>query len=294
MVGLQLPADLQDAIQPQGVTGWDVAVAVALVLLAVPTSRLVDHLTRRVVGRAPNVTTEVVHIAGRMARYAVLFAGWSLALSLVGVNVGWVATIAVVFVIMAVLIVRPLVENSAAGLLLKARPSFGEGDHIEVSGYTGEVLEISARTTVLKTPDGIRIHIPNTEVLGTILVVYTAFESRRVSIELGVDPAADLEAVSQILVDAVSGVDTVLADPAPVVLARSFGDGTINLSVRFWFGPDTHSDTAVTDQAIRALEHAMSKAGIDLPPPGLMVQAEVSQLDTEASPEGGRSNPPAS
>lgn len=59
--------------------------------------------------------------------------------------------------------------------------------------------------------------------------------------------------MSRTLIDAVTGVDTVLADPAPLVIARSFGDGVIVVSVRFWFGPDTHSDAEVTDKADRAM-----------------------------------------
>jgi small-conductance mechanosensitive channel len=202
--------------------------------------------------------------------------------------------IVIVFVVMGVLMLRPLIENSAAGLLLQARPSFGVGDYIKVSDYEGKVIEISARTTALKTSDGIRIHIPNTQVLSTVLIVYTAFEARRVTIDLGVDPAADLDAVSQILADAVSAVETVLADPAPAVIARSFGDGSINLSVRFWFGPDTHSVAVVTDQAIRALNDAISKAGIGLPAPQLTIQTQVSHSDTKASHGGGKSDPSAS
>jgi small-conductance mechanosensitive channel len=166
------------------------------------------------------------------------------------------------------------------------------GDYISASGYEGQVVEINARTTALKTPEGVRVHIPSSQVLGAILVVYTASESRRVTIDLGVDPATDLDAVSQILAGAVSAVENVLADPSPVVFARSFGDGSINMSVRFWFGPDTHSDVSVTDQAIRAVSCAISKAGIGLPAPQLTIQTQVSPSSAEVSPGGSRADPP--
>lgn len=286
--------DLIDSFQGSGATSWDIVGAVAIVLIAFPVGRVAGRMARHAAARVPNVSTLIVADVGRLATFAVYFVGWTIALALMGLDVGWVMLIVVVFVVMLALVMRPLIENSAAGLLLQARPSFGIGDRIEASGYEGEVIEISARTTALKTPDGIRVHIPNTQVLGTILVVYTAFKSRRVTIDLGVDPAADLDAVSQTLADAVSVVETVLADPAPVVVARSFGDGSINLSVRFWFGPDTHSVTGVTDQAVRALNSAISKAGIGLPAPKLMIQTQASHSDTEASQSGGKSDSSAS
>lgn len=271
MFVLQIPDDLQDAIQPEGVTGWDVALAIALVVVAVPISRGVERLARKATRRVPGLSADMVHIAGRGARYLVMFVVGSLALSLIGVEVGWAVAVAAVGLVIVVLIMRPMVENAAAGLLLQSRPSFALGDEVKIAGHTGTVLEISARTTVLKTRAGQRIHIPNTDVLGDTIVVYTAFDRRRATVDIGVDPSADLDAVTRVLVEAVTGVDNVLADPAPEVMARSFGNGFINLTVRFWHGPDTHSDTRVTDGAVRAIQDAVNKAGIDMPPPQLLV-----------------------
>lgn len=291
---MQSIQDLIDTLQTSGVTSWDIVGAIAIVLISLPVGHAAARLARRAASRVPDASGQIVLDVSRFARYAVYFLGGTIALALIGFDVGWVVLIVVVFVVMGVLMLRPLIENSAAGLLLQTRPSFGIGDRIKAAGYEGEVIEINARTTALKTSDGVRVHIPNTQVLGTILVVYTAFESRRVAIDLGVDPTADLDAVSQILVGAVGAVENVLADPAPVVLARSFGDGTVNLSVRFWFGPDTHSDVSVTDQAIRALNDAISMAGIDLPAPALAIQTQVSPSNAEVSPDGSRADRPAS
>jgi small conductance mechanosensitive channel len=281
VVGIDLPGAVSGAVQTSGTTGWDLLLALVVVLLAIPIARLAERLTRKALARIPGLSSDLEKDAGRLTKYAVMVIAGSLALSLLGFNIGWLVAIVVVVVVVVVLMVRPLVENGAAGLLLQSRPSFGVGDRIQVSGYIGEVLEVNSRTTALKTPDGTRVHIPNTQVLDSVLVVYTAFKSRRVSIDLSVDPRADLDAVSQAFVDAVSGVEHVLADPAPVVRARSFGNGTIVLQVRFWFGPDTHSDTAVTDEAIRALQRTIDKEGISLPAPQLIVQRQPTDFAHE-------------
>jgi small-conductance mechanosensitive channel len=117
-----------------------------------------------------------------------------LSLNLLGVDIGWftvtIGLVAVVFVLM----IRPLIENLAAGLLLETRPSFSLGDEIETSGFTGEVVEISARSTAVKTRDHRRVHIPNTDVLDNTIVVYTALDRRRSHIELQIEYAADIGA----------------------------------------------------------------------------------------------------
>lgn len=274
MLSMQIPDDLQDAIQPEGVTGWDVAIAIVIMVVAFPISRLADRLARKATKRVPGISADTTHMAGRAGRYLVLLVAGSFALNLVGVDVGWAVAVAAICLVVVVLIMRPMVENAAAGLLLQSRPSFAVGDEIVVEGYTGKVIEISARTTVLKTGEGHRVHIPNTDVLGGTIVVLTAFDSRRATVEIGVDPNADLDEVTKVLIDAVSAVQNVLPDPAPAVMARSFGDGFINLSVRFWFGPDTHSDVRVTDSAVRAIQRAVNDAGIAMPPPQLAVQTQ--------------------
>jgi small-conductance mechanosensitive channel len=62
---------------------------------------------------------------------------------------------------------------------------------IETNDYTGEVIEINARSTVIKTTDWTRIHIPNTDVLHNPITVFTAFERRRSAIELEIEYRAD-------------------------------------------------------------------------------------------------------
>ena len=147
-------------------------------------------------------------------------------------------------------------------MLLQARPTFALGDEIAVSGYSGTVMDINARTTSLKTRDGYQVHIPNKEVLGEDLVVFTAYDSRRAAVDVRVASRADLERVTRLLTAAITDIESVLPDPAPVVMARSFGDGFINLSVRFWFGPDTRTDVPVTARAIRVIQLALDEAGV--------------------------------
>jgi small-conductance mechanosensitive channel len=51
-------------------------------------------------------------------------------------------------------------------------------------GVRGTVLSIGSHTTVLRTVDGVRSHIPNTSLLGETVNVDTAFETRRAEFDL--------------------------------------------------------------------------------------------------------------
>ena len=197
------------------------------------------------------------------------------AVSLLGVEVGWFALVVASGLIVFVLMVRPLVENLAAGLLLQSRPSFGIGDQIETNGYRGDVISITARSTIIQTRDWKRIHIPNQDVLDESLDVYTAFERRRSSLDMTVDFGVDPDRAEEVVVSALKGVEGVLDDPGPYVLARGFDNGTI-LQVRWWHEPDLRSESRSLDRVVRAVRRSLADAGIGMSTPEIRVTGDTS------------------
>jgi small-conductance mechanosensitive channel len=164
---------------------------------------------------------------------------------------------------------------------------------VQLSGYVGEVLSISARTTVLRTRDGSRVHIRNLDVLDIEIVVLTAFIARRLSVPLSVDQRWDIGAVSELLVAAVGSVPMVLPEPPPRVIVSSLSGGVLELLVQVWFEPQTYSDAEVTDAVARSLQPAPRREGIELVPPRLRVQ-NAEALDHAAALQSESARPEGS
>ena len=262
---------LTDALTSSQVTGWDVVAAIVVLIISWPVGILVRKVTTRALRRVPNVPDSVSTLGGRIARWLVLLIALAWALSLLGVTVGWVVIVVGFAVIVGFLMVKPMIESTAAGLLLDMRPAFSEGDLIQTAGYLGTVVKIDSRTTVLRTNDGRRVHVPNTEVLSQPIVVYSAYDSRKATFDVSVDHETDLDAATRRLVDAISGVAQVEKDPAPAVQATGFADNAITLSISYWYPSSLTSDSVVTDSVIRAVKGALTKAGIELAVPALHV-----------------------
>ena len=223
--------NLRNALTSANVTGWDVVAAILVVVAAWPVGIFVRRLTRRALKRIPNIPEEVADDGARVARWFVFLVALAVALSILGVGVGWVTIIVVVLLVFGVLMLRPMVENTAAGLLLTIRPVYNVGDQIETIGYEGTVTSIASRSTVLRATDGREVHIPNTEVLSKPIVVYAATSSRKASFDITVVFDTDLDATTELLTKAVAGVDGVLDNPAPSVQASAIhGRG-------HWFEP---------------------------------------------------------
>lgn len=163
-IRLTQPSDqlqqLENAINTAEVSGWDVLIAVVIVLIAYPVGKVVAKATTGAVGRIPNLPDDLVKDIGRLTKWFTYLIAVAWALSLLGVNVGWVAIVVAVVVIFGFLMAKPMVENIAAGTLLTVRPSFGVGDQVETAGYRGTVEEIGSRSTVLRTATGFVSMLP--------------------------------------------------------------------------------------------------------------------------------------
>jgi small-conductance mechanosensitive channel len=280
---------LEDAINTAEVSGWDVLAAVVVVVTAYPIGKAVAKATTGAVGRIPNLSDNLVKDVGRLMKWFTYLIAAAWALSLLGVDVGWVAIVVAVVVVFAFLMARPMVENIAAGTLLTVRPSFAVGDQVETAGYRGTVEEIGSRSTVLRTSDGLRVHVSNTDVLSAPIVVYTAYDSRKADFDVSVAHGTDLDKATHLLIEAISGVDNVLQDPASEVHATGLASTAITLSISYWYPSSMTSDSSVTDCVIRAVKNTLSEAGIELAVPLL----DVEPAAPSAASHGGEVAPAA-
>ncbi len=252
------------------VTTADIVVGIGALALAWPVALGVGWLVGRGLRRLPGREHLKKGIV-RAVRASVAFVGLAIALSRFGVDIGWFTVVLVFIGAVLFLMLRPLLENLAAGLVLETRRSFSIGDEIQTKAYTGTVIELNGRTTVLQLRDWRRVHVPSTDVLDDSIVVYTAFERRRSHLELWIADDSDLDRATDVLVAATENVDGVLSDPAPTVRAVGFGNGTIGLEVRWWHGPGLGDEKSTRDRVVRALAVALPAAGISMPAPELRV-----------------------
>jgi len=89
-------------------------------------------------------------------------------------------------------------------------------------------------TTQLKSPDNKKIIVPNAKLLGDVIINYSAKETRRVDMVIGVSYSDDLQKVEKVLTDVLSQDKRVLNDPAPTIAVLELADSSVNFAVRPW------------------------------------------------------------
>lgn len=155
--------------------------------------------------------------------------------------------------------------NFAAGVLMIIFKPFRVGDFVEASGVTGTIEEISIFTTTMNTPQNKKAIIPNGAIMNNTIMNYTANQSRRVDLVVGISYESDIDQAREIILEAMKRVPGVLKDPAPAVMVQEMADSSVNLAVRPWSTPADYWD--VYFGVSEAVKKALDAGGITIPFP---------------------------
>ena len=125
-------------------------------------------------------------------------------------------------------------QNFAAGVMLLIFRPFKADDFINAGGEMGTVNSISIFTTMLTTPDNKQIIVPNGKIYGGNITNFSANETRRVDMVVGISYDSDLRKAKEILNEMVAADERILKDPAPNVAVSELADSSVNFVVRPW------------------------------------------------------------
>jgi len=125
-------------------------------------------------------------------------------------------------------------KNFAAGVMLLVFKPFKSGDFVEAAGTSGTVQKIGIFTSTMTTPDNKEIIVPNGAIYAGNITNYSAKETRRVDMVVGIGYDADLKKAKTILREMLEADERVLAEPAPTVAVAELADSSVNFVVRPW------------------------------------------------------------
>jgi potassium-dependent mechanosensitive channel len=199
--------------------------------------------------------------------YAILFLGLLLALAIAGFHIG---ELAIVFGALSVGIgfgLQDVVKNFVSGLILMFERPIQPGDSVDVAGVSGTVREIGMRATILTTPDGADVVVPNGVLLAEKLTNWTLRgNSRRITVSVvtsyGVDPRKTLELLARLATQ----VEGIASAPPPVAILTGLTTGALEFSLMAWTKDKT--DWVRTRSLLNvSIRDGLAEAGIEVPLP---------------------------
>ncbi len=156
-------------------------------------------------------------------------------------------------------------SNFASGVLMLIFRPIKVGDFVEAGGVKGKVHEIGIFTTVLYSPDNIKIIVPNSKVTSGNISNYSANPTRRVDMLFGISYEDDIRKAKEIMEAVLAKDERVLADPAPKVAVVELADSSVNFVVRPWVNNADYWDVYFDTTA--AIKLALEENGITIPFP---------------------------
>jgi small conductance mechanosensitive channel len=208
-------------------------------------------------------------VGGSLIRWTVVVVGFMLAITIIAPSVTpgdlfaglGVSSVAIGFAF------KDILQNMLAGILILLRQPFEVGDQIVSGGHEGTVEKIETRATMIRTYDGRRVVIPNSDIYTDSVVVNTAFEHRRSQYDIGIGCNDDWGKARKIMIDACAGVEGVQSDPAPETIPIELGDFANIIRLRWWTKSDRASQIHVFGDVLEAVYKALDAEGIDMPYP---------------------------
>jgi small conductance mechanosensitive channel len=154
-------------------------------------------------------------------------------------------------------------SNYGAGISIILGHPFVVGDTIVVTGQSGIVQEVTLSSTILTDEDGVKITIPNKQIVGEI--IHNSFKFKIVENMVGISYSDDPEKAIEVIQKTITGFKEVTATPKPQVGLQEFGDSSINIGCRYWIPTTKYFQTLCAINL--AIHKALAAAKITMPYP---------------------------
>lgn len=269
-------------------------IALAIIVFAIFffVARLIKRTVRRLT-RRHRQARNLGLVLGRLAQGVTVLTGLFIALSIVIpslqasdlIQLLGISGVAIGFAF------RDILQNFLAGILILLTEPFQIEDQIVFKSFEGTVEQIQTRATIIRTYDGRRIVIPNSELFTNSVTVNTAFENRRLEYDVGIGYGDDIDTARALILEAVNETPGVLASPTADALVVDLADSTVNIRARWWVNPPHRADVLdLQDRVLTNIKNKLTESGIDMPFPTQQVlfhdQTEATDGDRQHQREG--------
>lgn len=169
---------------------------------------------------------------------------------------------------------KDIFQNLLSGILLLLSEPFRIGDQIISGNFEGTVEDIQIRATTIRTYDGRKVVIPNSQLYTSTMTVNTAYSQRRLEFDVGIGYENNIIDAQQVILSVLKAAPTVSKLAEPSVIATALADSSVVLRVRWFIDDGTQTNrVASINEVIILVKEALEKANISIPFP-------VTTLDT--------------
>lgn len=175
------------------------------------------------------------YAANRLLAYFIYTVAGLMAIEMLGVRLTVIWGGAAALLVGIGLGLQQTFNDLICGIILLFERTVEVGDVVEMDGMVGSVRQIGLRTSLVETRDNVTVIVPNSMLITEKVINWSHFDDKaRYKLQVGVAYNSDPQLVKQLLLEAVSNHDTVLAQPEPIVRLVNFGESSLDFEALFW------------------------------------------------------------
>ncbi len=243
----------------------DVIGALAILIVGWIFAGWTCNKTRNALTKAKNVDDTLVPFIANIVRYAILAFVLVAVLAKFGIQTTSIIAVLGTVGLAVGLALQGTLSHFAAGVVLLILRPFRVNETIDAGGLVGTVQEIGLFATILKTPDGIFVYVPNGQLLNASIKNMSRNPTRRVDVVVGISYGDDVEKGLAIAKAVLEADERILKEPAPDTMVVGLGDNSVNINLRAWVAGGDYF--AVLTGIQKAVKQRYDAEGISIPFP---------------------------
>jgi len=170
--------------------------------------------------------------------------------------------------------------NMLAGLTIHLEKPLKQGDWISVGGHEGRVMDITLRSTRMRTIEQNEVFIPNSKVLSEAVVNYSLPNTLQVRVlTVGVSYSVPPNKVKSVILETLTSTAGVSRGSDPMVRITNYGDFSIQYEMRYCIDDFAHH-IDIEAEIMHLLWYRFRRSGIDIPMP--IRNVRVTQVTPES------------
>jgi small conductance mechanosensitive channel len=202
---------------------------------------------------------------GSLLRWAIIAIGIAAAVEQMGVKTTSVLAVLGAASLAVGLALQGALGNVAAGVMILIMRPYRIGDVVEINGKVGTVKKLDLFTTELADFDNLDIYVPNSKIVGDIIVNYSNARERRMELMFRVAYEDDLDAALDVVLATAKADKRILPKPEPWARVTALGDSNVTLTLRAWAKAPDYWDARF--DMIKRVKEALDRAGLSVPYP---------------------------
>jgi small-conductance mechanosensitive channel len=220
-----------------------------------------------------NISYSNATLLANMGYYTILAFSFLFSLNIIGIDLSSLAMIAGALSVGIGFGLQNIVSNFVSGLILMFEKTIKVDDYIQIDENTrGRVIDISMRSTVIRTNDNIDIIIPNQDFIQNRVINWTlGDEIVRFRIPFGVAYGTDIKYLEKVILEAMDKSNLPFLRKEqykPQVIFIEMANSSLNFELFVWVrGEYVMKPRATRSEFLKVIYEALNEARIEIPFP---------------------------